>query len=99
MSDSRTIGMSAGARAILDSFQNGFALCVPRVSGRPKLVQRNWARERNPEPDRAVDRKDVAELLASGLVGELTEHRNNQKIGWRESGLPGKSHRVYLCVQ
>lgn len=36
-----------------------------------------------------------------GMIGEVTEHRNNYKSGWREMGLepPPAGQRYYLMMQ
>ena len=39
------------------------------------------------------------ELVSCDLLGELTEERNNQKMGWREIGLPGEQYRCFAFVQ
>ena len=46
-----------------------------------------------------VPERVVKELQDRGLIWELTEFGEGNRIGWREAGLPGESYRLYVCTQ
>ena len=77
-------------------------LLVPKDGSTPRLVADPRFRERKPQAitqERDVPLPIARELIRSGWIGALTEHGENNKIGWREIGLDGKANEVYCCVQ
>ena len=91
----------------LDVFRDmgelGMRLLVPKANRSwPRLVPdpryEEWYPDA-PKKARPVSPVAVAKLIEAGWIGRLTEHRNNNKIGWREMGLDGKTNEVYCCVQ
>ena len=100
MVDERTqILKMAESRKVLDEIGHGMRLGIPRFkAGSARLI----ADPRYPDPNRKerdVSPEAVDDLMNSGILGELPEHRTNQKLGWRECGLPGKKYKLYACVQ
>jgi len=86
------------ARAAFVEIGNGMRLAVPRdQSGPAELIPDHRF---NPGfSRRAISDVAVAALLKSGLLAEMPEHRTDDKVGWREAGLPGEHFRIYACLQ
>lgn len=77
-------------------------LLVPKDGSTPKLIADPRFRDMKPQAvneERDVPLAVVQQLIRAGLIGALTEHRNQGKIGWREAGLPGETNEVYCLVQ
>lgn len=77
-------------------------LLVPKDGSMPHLIADPRYHDIKPEAkslERTVPPVVVRQLVKAGFIGALTENRNNQKMGWREAGLPGETNDVYCCVQ
>ena len=83
---------------VMDEIGQGMILAQHRVNdGLFVMFKRGpW---NPPFENHLVDINVGRELLSSGLLSELTEHRNNQKVGWRELDLPGEEFKFYLMIQ
>jgi hypothetical protein len=44
------------------------------------------------------DPEAIGALLQSGLIYELTENGEGQRLGWKQAGLPGDNYRLFLCL-
>lgn len=87
-------------RAVFDKIGHGMRLGVPREPGIPARLLRDERFRPGPElAEQDLSASTVKELLDSGLLAELTEHRNNGKVGWREASLPGDRYHIYACLQ
>jgi len=93
----KRIPLGEEAIKVMDSFGMGMRLAVPRNGeGDCKVIPTpHWG----DFEEFVVSRETVDELLSSGLLGELTEERVNDKLGWRECGLPGDKYHLYACIQ
>jgi hypothetical protein len=90
--------LSPSAKRIFRLMGSGKRLIIRRDGGGPpKLV--DDPRFPSSVPDEDVELYDVSQLIEAGWISELTEHTTNNKIGWREAGLPGETHHVYACTQ
>jgi len=99
--------LSAESKRVLDAIGHGMRLTIPKqpLNAGPRravlarvIVNPAYPKEYQ-EAEFDVSTAAVSELISSGLIGEIPEHRTNQKSGWRESGLPGDTHRIYACIQ
>jgi len=96
-----TSQLSLEGQVALAKVGAGLRFCYPRegTAGGSILVPHpTWPNHRFGERE-DLPAAVAAELLKSPLLGELTEQRNQNKIGWREAGLPGEQYRVFAFVQ
>jgi hypothetical protein len=80
----------------------GLRLLVPKDGTLPHLIADPRYHDIRPDAkklERKVSRIVVQQLIKAGSIGALTEFRNNQKLGWREACLSGKTNHVYFLVQ
>ena len=94
-----TCGLSAGTKEYFNKMGSGYVLVLS-----PTEAQLIKPPIRPIEGFAFLDCEDVPaaivqELQASGLISELTEHRNNSRSGWRELGFTDEHKRYFACKQ
>jgi hypothetical protein len=91
--------LSHEARDVFMKMGAGMILGVPRdATVGPARLFRD-ARWPTPFSEADVALVVSDELIASGLISELTEFENNYKCGWREMDLPGETYHMYARTQ
>lgn len=76
----------------------GMRLRVSHADGSVQVVE-GLARYGKNRPSHNVTMSAARELMDSGLISKLTEHRDNERIGWREAGYDGDAADWWCCTQ
>ena len=94
------MSLSEDARRIFQRMGEGSRLLVERNQASLSACYLVNDPRFNPTPMKEeLNAVSVYELVISGLISELTEFGEQQRIGWREAGFDGKHYHVYVCTQ
>lgn len=101
--------MTVYAQLIMEAIGRGRRLRVVKNSVHGATLVNNYADWRPPHVPRhlvstapvigPLDASAVAELLELGVLTKLTEHQQDQRVGWRDIGLDGSKADFYVCIQ
>jgi len=96
-------GLSEEAKKVFDLMGRGMRLLVCRkgsdikLAPDPRLMRfTNWTL---PKTQIEVSEGCLLELVARGVITELTKYTNGTRGGWLEMELPGEKYKVFVCTQ
>lgn len=82
---------------LLGMMGKGMRLRVPHLhDGTAAIVEGLEHQKRESIP---IALEAANELIETGMICKLTEDRDGQRIGWKESGYDGDVADWYVCVQ
>ncbi|MGD0652532.1 MAG: hypothetical protein ABSA97_15555 [Verrucomicrobiia bacterium] len=91
-------GISEDAAAVLHKMGNGMRLLIARQSPQQCSLVNDARFDPTPREETA-NLTVVWELIRKGVISELTEFGQNERIGWRDAGFDGEHYHVYVCTQ